>query len=287
MITRALALAVLVVSVLVAAEASAARVSAVGLIDFTKPNFNVGDWVRYRVDVSNSAGMEDVNQQEVRIVGEETYRGERCFWVETWYGRDEESATYDLSLVSYDVFKDVAPDVHYRHYLRLVLLSVDQEGIPEMTELARTNPNVPMPDLRPYRGTLDTLGVEKVETPRGEVEAQVVRLSRRIARTQPAPDSTVNLINESRRKTWLSRQVPVTSVVKEEDVEDHKVQAYALGQPVSTAPETVSKSLMRTATVTDWGKGAKSELLVEWRKNRGLLRTKAGTTVEDDPNSPR
>ena len=44
--TRALALAVLVVSVLVAAEASAARVSAVGLIDFTKPNFKVGDWVQ-------------------------------------------------------------------------------------------------------------------------------------------------------------------------------------------------------------------------------------------------
>ena len=147
--------------------------------------------------------------------------------------------------------------------------------------------NAPMPDLRPYRGTLDTLGVEKVETPRGEIEARMVRLSRRIARTQPAPDSTVNLINESTRKTWLSRQVPVTSVVKEEEVSDRKIQAYALGQPASTAPETIHESVMRTATVIDWGTGATSDLLRQWRENRGLLRPKAGTSVDEDPDLPR
>lgn len=285
--TRALALGFLVVSVFVAAGPASAKISAVGLIDYTKPNFKVGDWVRYEVEVSTSTGLEDVNQQEVRIVGEETYRGERCFWVETWYGRDEKSASYDLTLISYDVFKDVAPDVHYRNYLRLVLLNVDEEGIPEMTDLSRSNPNAPPPDLRPYRGTLDTLGTEKLETPRGEVEARLVRLSRRLARTRPQPDSTINVINETTRKTWFSRQVPVTSVAKEEEVEDHKVQAYALGQPVSTAPETIAKSIVRTATVIDWGTGATSDLLREWRENRGLLRTRAGTTVEDDPNAPR
>jgi hypothetical protein len=288
--TRALALGFLVVSVLagaLAARPAAAGVSAVGLIDYTKPNFKMGDWVRYKVEISTSTGLEDVNQQEVRIVGEETYRGERCFWVETWYGREEKVAAYDLALVSYDVFKDVAPDVHYRNYLRLVLLGLDNDGIPEMSDLKRSNPDAAPPDLRPYRGTLDTLGVEKVGTPRGEIEARLVRLSRRLARTIPQPDSTINRINETTRKTWISRNIPVTSVVKEEEVSDRKVQAYALGQPASTAPETIAESIMRTATVIDWGSGATSDLLRQWREGRGLLRTKAGAAVDEDPDLPR
>lgn len=274
-----------------ATRAAATRISAVGLIDYTRRNFKVGDWVRYRVEVSNSKGQEDVNQQEVRIVGEETYRGEKCFWVETWYGPQEKSASYDLTLVSYDVFKDVAPDVHYRNYMRLVLLGLDSEGIPEMIDLQRSNPNAPLPDLRPYRGTLDTLGVEKVAAgTRGEVEARLVRLVRRLSRTHPDADSTVNRISVTTRKSWLSRQVPLTSLAREEELIEKKVQAYKLGTPSTAAAETTTETLTRLAVAIDWGTGAKSELLQQWRDHRGLLRTGAGAAgglgVEDEA-SPR
>jgi hypothetical protein len=289
--TRALALGFLVVSVLalpvVAARPALARVSAVGLIDYTKKNFKVGDWVRYRIEIENSRGMEDVKLQEVRIVGEETYRGERCFWVETWYGPEEKAASYDLSLMSYDVFKDVAPDVHYKHYVRLVMAGVDDQGVPEMNDLARSNPEAPLPDLRPLRGTRDTLGVETLETPRGPIEAEVLRLKRRIARTYPNPDSTLNNITETSRKTWFSRTVPLTSVVREEEVTDKKIQVYAVGQPSTTAPETVVETVLSRANLVDWGSGAKSDLLQQWRNNRGLLRPRANAVMEDDPNPPR
>jgi hypothetical protein len=222
----------------------------------------------------------------VRIVGEATYRGARCFWVETWYGPEESTANYDLALVSYDVFKDVAPDVHYRHYIRLVLLGLDNDGIPEMNDLQRSNPNSPMPDLRPYRGDVDTLGMETVETPLGPIEGRLVRLKRRLARTHPEADSTVNRVTDTTRRTWLSRRVPVTSVIKEEEVSERKVQAYKLGTPSTDAPLQTTDTLSRTAVAIAWGTGAKSELLKQWRDNRGLLRAKSSGGVSLEGEAP-
>lgn len=266
-----------------ASRASAVRVSAIGLIDYSKKNFKVGDWVRYRVDVANSKGLEDVKQQEVRIVGEETYRGEKCFWVETWYGHDEPSATYDLTLMSYDVFKDVAPDLHYRNYMRLVLLGLNDEGIPEMNNLQRSNPNAPLPDLRPYRGTVDTLGLETVATAKGPIEARLVRLVRRLSRTHPDPDSTINRINVTTRKTWFARAVPVTGVVREDEVMERRIQSYRLGTPSTDAPEQLEEALTRTAVAIDWGTGARSVILQQWRDNKGLLRpADAGFGLDDE-----
>ena len=74
-------------------------------------------------------------------------------------------------------------------------------------------------------------------------------------------DSTVNRITDIVRKTWMSRKVPVTSVVKEEEVNKRLTQSYAVGQPSTSTPEILIDTLYRTATVVDWGTGAKSELL--------------------------
>ncbi|MEO6463463.1 MAG: hypothetical protein ABIP29_10355 [Candidatus Eisenbacteria bacterium] len=281
----------LVVLALLAAVAppASARVSAVGLIDYTKKNFKIGDWVRYRVEASNSKGMEDVKQQEVRVVGEETYRGEKCFWLETWYGPDQKTADYDLTLISYAIFKDVAPDVHYRNYMRLILVGLDDDGVPEMNDLQRSGGGGPPPDLRQYRGKIDTLGVEKVATgTKGAVEARLERLVRRLIRTHPGADSTINLITVTTRKTWFSREIPVTGVAREDEETEKRVQAYRLGTPSTDAPETLSEAMTRTATIVDWGTGAHSELLQQWRDKRGLLRAKAGGSVGlDDEASPR
>ena len=263
-----------------------ARVSAVGLLDYSKKNFKMGDWVRYKVEVSNSHGNEDVNLQEVRIVGEETYRGERCFWVETWYGPDEKSAAFDLALMCYEVFNDIAPDVHYRNYMRLVLLGLDDEGVPEMNDLQRSNPNAAPPDLRPYRGQVDTLGVEAVETPKGKLDGNRVRITRRLSRTHPEADSTVNRITDTVRDTWFNRKVPVTSVLQENEVSTRKIQSYKVGTPSTDATETIDESMNRTAIAVEWGTGAKSTLLEQWREKRGLLRAKGAGGVGLEGEAP-
>jgi len=257
------------------APAFAARVSGIGLIDYKrKTPFKVGDWVRYKVEVANSNGREAVNFQEIRIVGDETFRGEPCFWVETWFGPDTLKAIYDLTLVSKEVFKDPEADLRYSIYLRLMMLDQDEEGRPEMTEVRRANNATDMPDLTPYKGKVDTLGLEKVVTPKGEFEGRLISMERKIRNPRDTPDSTVNKITHVIRKTWMSSKIPITSLIAQDETEDWLVQSYRLGEVSTNAPEVPFSSENRKATVVDWGTGARSTLLAGWRAKKAETATK-------------
>lgn len=252
-----------------AAPAFAARVNGIGLIDYTRKNaFKVGDWVRYKLEVANSNGREAVNFQEVRIVGEETFRGEPCFWVETWFGPDTLRAVYDLTLVSKDVFKDPEADLRYSIYIRLMMLDQDDDGRPEMTEVKRANNATELPDLSMYKGKVDTLGFEKIATPKGEFEGRLITMERKLRNPRDTADSTINKITHVMRKTWISHKIPITSLIAQDETEDWLVQAYKVGEVSTNAPEVPFSSENRKATVVDWGTGAKSALLAGWRAKK-------------------
>jgi hypothetical protein len=267
--TRAgLLLLAFALATLAAAPAFAARVSGIGLIDYRKKNFKVGDWVRYRVEVANSNGMEAVNFQELRIAGEENFRGEPCTWVETWFGKDSTSASWDLTLISNEVFKDPQSDVRFSSYARMMMLDTDEEGRPDMTEVKRAGDPNTLPDLTPYRGKVDTLGFDKVETLRGAIEARMVKLTRKLRNPRDIGDSTINKITEVVRTSWISPRVPITSLVQEEEIEDWRIQAYKVGEVSTSAPEVPFSSESRKVTVVDWGTGARSTLLKLWRQKK-------------------
>jgi hypothetical protein len=254
------------------APAASARVNSVGLIDFTKKNFKMGDWVRYRIESSNSLGHEDVSYQEVRIVGEEVFRGEKCFWVETLYGPELKTAAVDLGLVSEDGFKEPNPDVHFSFYLRKTLFGYDAEGVPDILELRRSDPTRPLPDLTHLRGEVDTLGTDTLETAKGSLVARLIQIHRKINNPRTTPDSTVNQISETFRKDWVSRKVPITSLVREEETLQKKVQAYKLGTVSTGVPESVIETHTKVVQMIDWGTGAKSELLEDYRKKKGTVK---------------
>jgi hypothetical protein len=258
----------LTLSLFIAAPAFAARVNGIGLIDFRRKTFKVGDWVRYKIEVANSNGQEQVNHQEVRIAGEETFRGEQCFWVETWFGPDSLRAAYDLTLMSYDVFKDPDADVRYSIYVRLMMLDQDDSGRPEMTEVKLANGAPKMPDLTPYRGKVDTLGMETIPTPKGAFEGRLVTLERKMRNPRDTPDSTINKISHLVRQSWFSKKIPITSLIAEDETEDWLIQAYKLGEVSTNAPEVPYSSENRKVTVEAWGSGARSGLLAGWRAKK-------------------
>ena len=251
-----------------ASPALAARVNGIGLIDYTKKSFKVGDWVRYKIEVANSNGLERENFQELRIVGDETFRGEPCFWVETWFGPDSIRAAYDLTLMSYKAFNDPQATVRFSIYTRLMMLDQDEQGRPEMTEVRLADKSGVAPDLTPYQGKVDTLGVERVTTPKGALDATLVRLERKLRNPRDTADSTINKITHVMRKSWVSRKVPITSLVSEDETEDWLIQAYKLGEVSTNAPEVPYSSENRKVTVIDWGTGAKSSLLAGWREKK-------------------
>jgi hypothetical protein len=246
----------------------AARVNGIGLIDYNKKSFKVGDWVRYKIEVANSNGLERQNFQEVRIAGEEIFRGEPCFWVETWFGPDSVRAAYDLTLMSYDAFKDPQANMRFSIYTRLMMLDQDDQGRPEMTEVRRADKSTALPDLTPYEGKVDTLGVERIDTPKGAIDARLLRLERKLRNPRDTPDSTINKITHVVRKSWVSRKVPITSLVAEDETEDWLIQSYKLGEVSTNAPEIPYSSENRKVTVVDWGTGAKSALLAGWRAKK-------------------
>ena len=251
-----------------ATPALAARVNGIGLIDYSKKSFKVGDWVRYKIEVANSNGLERENFQEVRIAGEENFRGEPCFWVETWFGPDSVRAAYDLTLMSYEAFKDPQASMRFSVYTRLMMLDQDDQGRPEMTEVRRADKSTALPDFTPYQGKVDTLGVERIDTPKGAMDAQLVRLERKLRNPRDTPDSTINKITHVVRKSWVSRKVPITSLVAEDETEDWLIQSYKLGEVSTNAPEIPFSSENRKVTVVDWGTGAKSSLLAGWRAKK-------------------
>ena len=204
----------------------------------------------------------------MRIAGEETFRGEPCFWVETWFGPDSVRAAYDLTLLSYAAFKDPQADLRFSIYVRLMMLDQDESGRPEMTEVRRANDATDLPDLSAYKGKVDTLGIETIPTPKGNIDAQLIRLERKLKNPRDTPDSTVNKITHIVRKTWVSSKVPITSLVGEDETEDWSIQSYRLGEVSTNAPEVPISSENRKVTVVDWGTGAKSALLAGWRAKK-------------------
>ncbi|MGH7726521.1 MAG: hypothetical protein ACREOU_13925 [Candidatus Eiseniibacteriota bacterium] len=282
-IRRALLLFALLLGLapLLAASAQAARVSSVGLVDYSKKAFKIGDWVRYRVEVANDRGVENTSFQEVRIVGEDVFRGEKCFWLETWFGADSLRASRDLVLVSYDAFKDKDADVMFSLYMRMMMFTTDDEGIPEMQEIRKATAARARPDLTIMRGKADTLGVDTLQTEMGPIEGRLVSVIRKLANPKDTADSTVNQITYMDRKQWLSKKVPITSLVKEEEFFERRLQAYKLGTVSTDAPEAVIDNESRVATVVAWGTGAKSALLELWREKKGFQR--APEQFEADP----
>src|SRR5262245_22675439 len=81
--------------------------NGIGLIDYRhKPDFKVGDWVRYHMKSRSELGATDDYQITVMIAGEEDFWGDRAFWVETWLDIPGQPTETRASLVSYEIFGD-------------------------------------------------------------------------------------------------------------------------------------------------------------------------------------
>jgi hypothetical protein len=158
--------------------------------------------------------------------------------------------------------------VRFSIYTRLMMLDQDDQGRPEMTEVRLADKSGVLPDLTPYQGKIDTLGVERIETPKGALDARLVRLERKLRNPRDTADSTINKITHVIRKSWVSRKIPITSLVGQDETEDWLIQAYKLGEVSTTAPEVPFSSENRKVTVVDWGTGAKSSLLAGWREKK-------------------
>jgi hypothetical protein len=235
-------------------------VDAVGTLDFEHgPHFKVGDWVRYRTQGQSVQGYKTDYTVTVLIGGEERWWGDDCFWVETqtsYSGQEPEVAS---SLISYAVFRDSLPTVRYRRYVRKFTDGYDYEGKPiqqvflraagELTQRGWSEPTL-------YRKR-DTLGVDRVEVPKGAFQALKVAQHYQEHLSSQGTDSTDYVELTEEHTYWWSDKVPLTRLVRKDQLNTQRRRAWKIGESASAQLQIVEQTTGSTQLV-DFGTGMKA-----------------------------
>jgi hypothetical protein len=233
-------------------------VNGIGLIDYTrKPDFKVGDWVRYHITARSVLGARDDYMVTVVIAGEETFWGEDGFWVESWTEPIDRAPQAIATFMSFAVFGDTLPLPHMTLYQRKSISEVTEDGRPVET-LARRPPGSlkarsPIDDQ--VHWSIDTLGVDTVSVPTGLYQcAKVLTRQGKGAKTDVG-DSTLYTEVHDERVTYISRQVPITSLVREDIDYWFQRRTWQIGRSQEAAPMHMMEHSTGTARLVGFGSG--------------------------------
>lgn len=238
---------------------------AIGNVDYNHgPRFKVGDWVKYRTKGESVQGYQTDYTVILLIAGEELWWGEKCFWLETrMYDSGEDTPEIAASLMSYSVFEDSMPSSRFTLYVRKTIDGLDEGGryaqIPFRRAETDIKRRVPLPE--PER-TVDTLGVGRVEVPKGAFDALKVKRVTRKAVTAQEGDSTVYYERVEDHTFWKSDQIPITRLIKIDMDNIQRRRVWMIGES-GNAPLNVAEHATGVMELLDYGSGMKSFAIPE------------------------
>jgi hypothetical protein len=241
------------------------RINGIGLVDYArKPAFKVGDWARYHMTAKSDMGFSDDYTVTVLVAGEEEWWGERCFWIETWTeipGKPPQSAA---TLMSYAVFDDSLAIPHMQLYMRKTISGVNEDGTAKVDLYRRAAVSLksrkPISDQIAW--TVDTVGTESVETPKGTFECRRVEIKQGKGISGASTDSSSYTEVRENRTTFLTTRIPITSIARE-DVE-YLVQSrtWMTGRSTqASAAMNIQDRARGTAALVDYGSGLEARLV--------------------------
>jgi hypothetical protein len=240
-----------------------APLNGIGLIDYGhKPTFKVGDWVKYRMSGKSELGMKDNYSVTVLISGEQDFWGDPAFWLETWTDAPGLAPETQAALMSYDIFNDTAAVARLQLYERAMVTMLNEDGTPRVdinkpaASILKTRREV----KQPARYSLDTLGVDTIQTPKGTFKTLKILRKEGTGATQMVGDSSIyNEIREN-RTSWFASEVPITHIAREdiENIAAHK--AWLVGRSGDATPLTIKDRGLGTARLIDFGHGLEPRL---------------------------
>ena len=246
--------------------AAVKQVNGIGLIDYRrKPDFKVGDWVRYRITGTNTTGARDDYLVTVIIAGEECFWGEDGFWVETWTEPRGEPPQGTATLMSYSIFDDSLPVQRMQLYQRKAINEADEHGIPVQVVLRRSPASLKLrtPFDSEIRMDVDTLGPDTVLVPRGAFQVTKVRARQGKSTTRDVGDSTDYTEVWDTRVDYITHKVPITSLVREEIESSFQRRKWQIGRSADAPPMRYLDRSIGEALLVDFGAGMKSQILPE------------------------
>jgi hypothetical protein len=243
-----------------------AIMNGIGLIDYGhKPDFKIGDWVRYHMKSHSELGASDDYQLTVMIAGEEDFWGDPGFWVETWVDMPGLPTQTRASLVSYDIFTDSVATQRLLLYTRKMISMLNEDGTPKMdiNKPSASTLKARREVMNPIRFSLDTLGVDTVVTPKGTFRPLKVLMQQGTGATQMVGDSSIYTEVRENRTSWYSMDVPITHLAREdiESINAHK--SWLTGRSGDALPLAIRDRGLGSARLVDFGHGATAHLVPE------------------------
>jgi hypothetical protein len=243
-----------------------AIMNGIGLIDYRhKPDFKVGDWVRYHMKSHSELGATDDYELTVMIAGEEDFYGDPGFWVETWVDMPNQPTQTRASLVSYEIFGDSVATQRLLLYTRKMITMLNDDGT------AKMDINKPSAGalkarreiMNPVRFSLDTLGVDTVMTPKGSFKALKVLMKQGTGATQAVGDSSVYSEVRENRTSWYTQDVPITHLAREDIESIDARKSWLIGRSGDATTLAIRDRGLGSARMIDYGHGATAHLLPE------------------------
>lgn len=240
------------------------RINAIGLLDYSlKPNFKVGDWVRYHMSGQSQLGMHDDYDVTVLIAGEEVFWGDKGFWVETWTdakGRPPETVA---TLMSYSIFGDTLSIPRMQLYQRKTIAVLNDDGTPreEIVKPASSFLKSRNAFTRPIMWNVDTLEADTVQTPMGVLHTRKVSIKQGTGVTASVGDSSIYNEQRENRLIWRTTEVPLTAVAREQIESIISRRSWMIGRSGESAPMRDREHGMGEARLVGFGHGLAPRLV--------------------------
>jgi hypothetical protein len=242
--------------------------NGIGLIDYGHgPHFKFGTWVRYHVTGHSAQGHSQDYLMTVGIAGEERFWGEDCFWVETLTEPKGSAPTAVATLMSYSIFSDSLPMQHLQYYTRKNITESDTRGEP-LEELAKRPIYVikarPHPENSHWY--TDTLGIDTIRVAKGTFRCRKVHIKQDVGGEIEHPDSSFFAETREERDSYLSHEVPLSGIVREDIEYLQTKKAWLVGRSQEAVTNVISHSFGQ-AELVDFGDGYEAQVIPEERRH--------------------
>jgi len=272
---RSIALAALAAALFAApalAQQPSNTVDGIGLVDYSrKPTFKVGTYVQYHMTGHSSKGHSQDYKLVVGVAGEERFWGDPGFWVETitqgnTVSADEGGAAV-ASLMSYSVFRDSIPTQHLQYYVRKTINDTDDRGNPHEVIAKGRSAGIKShtkvdPNTHWYS---DTLASDSVSALGRMFWCKRLHTRRDVTNTVDKGDSTIMTEYREDRDTYLTTQIPLTSVVRE-DIDYLETRKAWLAGRSEDAQTTVNTHSVGQAMLLGYGFDYAAQMIVDSKR---------------------
>jgi hypothetical protein len=254
------------------------QINGIGLVDYRhKPDFKVGDWVKYRISGKSEMGFKDDYEVTVLIAGEEDFWGDPCFWVETWTEGKSRSQQTQAALMSYEVFRDPLAIERLMFYLRKQISMLNDDGTPNavVNKPSASTLKTRREVKKPLSYDIDTLGTEQLTFEFGTFEGTKTLRREGKGVTQAVGDSTRYTEWRDDRTSWWSPRIPITHLLREDIETGSSSKAWLIGRSGDAGEMNLRDRALARAELIGFGHGGLEARFVAKRYRRSLAEQRA------------